>query len=196
MYVDSPSPDTACPRYFGAALSRVHVSRIQLTWTGRSELRVEVDQPRLEWQLSMASSPLLSVMNSMSPRLPKRLWRSGIFLRLMERMASSLLGMGDITLFGIAPNGQLAALMPKEVFFVKDSHAELDGEDLGWPVRAQENPMMGSMGLPARPTFAIGEAYFRILDKHEHERTISELRRNVPSGRQDVEPHLQPRARP
>ena len=183
MYVDSPSPDTACPRYFGTALSRVQASRIQLNWTGRSELRVSVDQPRLEWQMSMASSPLLRVMNVVSPRLSGRLWRNRVFLRFMERMAAHLLGMGDVTLHGTAPNGQQALLMPQRVFFIASSHAELEGESLGHPVRSRDNPLIGSMGLPARPTFAIGEAYFQILDQAEYKRTTSELMQDAqPNG--------------
>ena len=140
MYVEGPSPDTACPRYFGTAVSHVRSSRIQLTWTGSSELRVDVDQPRLEWRMSMVSSPLLRVMNSVSPRLPGRLWRSGAFLRLMERVAAYLLGMGDVTLHGEAPNGQQALLMPQRIFFIADSHAELEGESLGYPVRSRRIP--------------------------------------------------------
>lgn len=179
MYVDSSSPDTACPRYFGAALSHVQPSRIQLTWTGKSELRIEVDKPGLEWQISMVSSPLLRVMNSVSPRIPVRLWRSGVFLNLMERVATHLLGMGDVTLHGMAPNGQQALLMPQRVFFISESRAELEGQSLGHPVRTRKNPLMGSMALPARPAFAIGGAYFQILDQDEYERTTSELKQGA-----------------
>ncbi len=131
---------SACPRYFGAALSHVQTSQIQLTWTGASELRVEVDHPRLEWEMSMVSSPLLRVLNGVSPRLPGRLWRS-------------------------------------RAFFIANSHAELEGTSLGFRVRLRENPLMGSMGLPPRPTF-MGDGYLRILDQDEYERTAGELRRD------------------
>jgi hypothetical protein len=176
IFVDAPRHDVACPRYYGAATAHVQTARITLTWTGSMDLRVEIDVPRLIWSMSLKRTSLLSIMNLLSPRLPERLWQSGIFLHLMERAGKVLLGLGSVTLTGVVPNGQRAMLMPEQMFFVASATAELDGEDFGHPVRVAVNPSMGSFKLPARPLFAVGRGYFEILDPDEHARTVREVR--------------------
>jgi hypothetical protein len=76
IYVDGPSADTACPRYYGAACDHVGHAQIQLAWTGPASLRVTMDQPALEWTLTARQTPLLRAMKAISPRLPRSTWRS------------------------------------------------------------------------------------------------------------------------
>jgi hypothetical protein len=87
--------------------------------------------------------------------------------------------MGDVTLVGSTPSGHQGILMPSRIFFVAESHAALDGVDLGEPIRMRENPRIGEVGLPARPTFAIGQGYFKIGDEEEYRRTVEELRQSA-----------------
>ncbi len=176
IYVDGPRADIACPRYYGAAASHIGYARIELTWTGPMELSIDMDSPRLEWRVAMAVTPLVRIMNAISTAIPERLWRTRLLLRLFERLGGRLFDLGEIALSGSMPDGQFGILMPRRMFPVITASARLDGLDLGQPTRAPANPRIGDVPLPARAVFAVGGAYFRILDEEEHERTLSELR--------------------
>ncbi len=176
IYVDGPRMDTACPRYYGTAARHNSLASIKLTWTGPNDLLIEMDAPALTWNVSMTSTPLVRVMNAVSPRLPDAMWRNRLVLGAMGWMARALLGMGSVDLSGTAPGGQRALLMPRRIFPIASSRAVLDGVDLGRAARANENPEIGGMRLPARPTFAVGGAYFTIEDQAEHERMVRALR--------------------
>lgn len=65
------------------------------------------------------------------------------------------------------------------VFPQRESKALFDGQDLGKPVRVEQNPVIGSFNLPARPVFAEGRAYFQILDIQEYRRLRRELSQKV-----------------
>jgi hypothetical protein len=176
IFVDGPCLDTACPRYYGAAARHVQFSKITLRWTEAMALSISVDEPRLEWRVSMAIPPLFKVMNALSPRLPEPLWRAPATLRTFERLGKTLFDLGDITLSGTAPNGHFTILMPQRMFLITSARAKLNGQDLGRPTRSPENPAIGAVNLPARPIFAVGRAYFKIQDPIEYERTVAELR--------------------
>lgn len=175
IFVDAPRHDIACPRYFGAAASLVQSARISLTWTGPAALRIEMDAPRLTWEIAMTTSSILRLMNVVNPRLPEGVRRARSVLRAMEYLAGAMLGIGRVTLAGITPNGQFSLLLPERMFYLASGHAELDGEDLGPLATGGENPAIGTFRLPARPVFAVGRGYFEILDPAEYQRTIREL---------------------
>jgi hypothetical protein len=175
IFVDAPRHDIACPRYFGAAASLVQSACIGVTWTGPTELRVEMDAPTFVWDLKMTSSPILGLMNLANPRFPERVRRAPSVLRAMEWMADRVLGLGPVTLAGITPNGHSTMLLPERMFFLASSRAEFEDVDLGRPARGGACPTIGAMNLPARPLFAIGRAYFELRDPVEYERTIREL---------------------
>ena len=61
------------------------------------------------------------------------------------------------------PSGHTGTLMPGRMYFVDDSTAVLNGEDLGRPVHARENPRIGDVALPARGILASGEAAWEPL---------------------------------
>ncbi len=85
-------------------------------------------------------------------------------------------------LLGTMPSGHYGILMPARIFFVAESTAVLDGVELGKPTRARENPRIGELRLPARPTFAVGQAYWKIRDEEEYRRTVEELRQGAGEG--------------
>lgn len=157
IFVDGPRHDTACPRYFGSAASLVQSAHISLAWTGPADLRIELDSPRLVWEISMAEPPMLKAMNAVNPRFPESVRRARVTLRVMERMANRLLGLGKVTLAGITPNGHFTMLLPERMYYLETSSAKLDGEDLGQPVDGGASPTIGAMNLPARPK--IGRAH-------------------------------------
>ena len=175
IFVDGPRLDTACPRYYGAAVRYVQFSKITLRWTEAMALSISVDSPQLDWQVSMATPLLFKLMNALSPRLPEPFWRAPTTLRAFEWLGKTLFDLGDITLTGTAPNGHFTILMPQRMFLIASAQAKLNGYDLGRPTRSPENPAIGTVNLPARPIFAVGRAYFEIQDPLEYERTVKEL---------------------
>lgn len=173
IYYQAPRPDIACPRYYGPAVRNVVPATIELDWRGEAELRIRVD--RLEWTVWMPEPPLLRLLNTVSGRLPFWTWRSATLLRVREGIAG-LLGMGRVRLACRMPSGHVGVLMPQRMYFIDRAQVRLAGVDLGTPVRARENPMIGDVPLPARGTFAIGQAHWEILDHVEYNRTRTELR--------------------
>ena len=176
MFSDGPLLEATCPRYWGPAVRKARLARIHLSWTGPNELRVEMEDPPLVWTVSMAAPPFLRVMNAVSGSLPLWSWKPAPLLRVRQWMAGRLLGMGDIRLSFDMPSGQATVIMPERIFFIDASKAVLDGQDLGEPVRLAENPTIGGIPLPARPTFAIGQAHMRIRDHEEYRRTRENVR--------------------
>lgn len=47
-YVDGPSLETACPRYWGPALDSAALAAIDVAWTGPTELHVETEAQELD----------------------------------------------------------------------------------------------------------------------------------------------------
>src|SRR5262249_5909825 len=63
IFVDGPRLDTACPRYYGAATRHVQFSKITLQWTEAAALSIRVDDPELDWSVSMAAPLHFRLMN-------------------------------------------------------------------------------------------------------------------------------------
>lgn len=182
---DAPSLRTSCPRWWGPALRHAGLRPIELSWTGPNELRVEMDSPRLQWTMSMTASPLLRGLNALSASAPLWTWKPAPLLRVREALAKRLLGMGDLSFSFVTPSGRSAVILPERTYFIESSEASLEGEDLGRPVRLSDNPTIGGVALPTRPTFVIGRAFARIDDPEELRRT-----------RESVRKELNPRERP
>ena len=175
--MNGPRFDTACPRYYGPACTHIGHATIELTWTGPRSLRVNVDEPRLDWTLEAAEPTLLRALNAMSARLPTWTWRQRPLLRAREALARRVLHMGDLLMSGTMPSGHRGTLMPnltKRIYFIDDATATLDGEDLGHAARVQTTPHIGGFPLPARGVLAIGQAAWQILDRDEYARARSE----------------------
>lgn len=180
IFVDGPRIDTACPRYYGAAVKSSTRAAITLEWTGPMTLSVHMDAPELIWEVTMIEPPLVRMMNAISGAMPEWLWRTPAMLRTFERVGGRLFDLGDITLSGRLPNGHFGILMPRRMFPIGSASARFAGVDLGRGVRVPINPSIGELRLPARPTFAVGGAYFEIRDAEEYERTRHELRSGSP----------------
>lgn len=175
IYVDGPRLDTACPRYYGSACAHVGHARIDVDWFGPASLRVTMDEPRLEWTVSATETPMLRALNAMSRRLPMWTWRSSRMVRARELLARGVLGMGDIRMSGTMPSGHVGILMPERMYFIDDTTAVLNSEDLGQAARVSPNPQIGEVPLPARGVLAVGQAAWPILDHAEYARTRAEV---------------------
>src|SRR5262252_793001 len=91
IYVDGARLDTACPRYYGSACVRTDFARMTVDWTGPAALRVSTDTPALKWTLSATETPILRVLNAVSPRMPMWTWRSDALVRMREELARRVL---------------------------------------------------------------------------------------------------------
>ena len=170
IHVDGPRVDTACPRYYGPACSHTGHAHIDVKWTGKTSVHITMDSPALDWTVNAHSTRLLDAVNVMSAAMPLATWRPQPLVTMRELMAQAL-GMGKVKMAGRMPSGHNGKLMPRRMYFVDDSRATLDGVDLGTPVHAKENPVIGGVPLPARGVLAIGQATWEILDPAEYERT-------------------------
>lgn len=175
IHVDGVAPLLGCPRYFGPATRQFGSARIHVDWTGPMEFVLEMDSPRLRWEVALKEPPVLKLLNPISARITERLWRRQPMPRLMEWMARAVLGMGSVSLAGAAPSGHLALLMPQRMLFVRAARAVLDGLDLGQPATHHPNPAIGGVRLPGRPTFAVGRAYFRSSTRTRRDSTQEPL---------------------
>jgi hypothetical protein len=72
-----------------------------------------------------------------------------------------LLGLGRVELAGPVPSGHRSTLMPREMFYINESRAVLDGVDLGRPIRLAASPRIGEVPLPARGVLARGQSAWR-----------------------------------
>jgi len=180
IYVDGTDQKYACPRYYGQAADYVKEANITLTWTGPKTLRVEVDDPQLEWAVTMTSTPVLSAMNRISTMIPESLWRKSAMLRTFEKVGNFLFNLGSITLSGILPNGQFGILMPQRMYFIEKGQAILEGENLGRPSRSKNPVTIGDLRLPQKPVFAIGRGYFFL---EEERRETAVLKTSITSVR-------------
>lgn len=171
IYNDGPSLKTTCPRWWGPAARHTALTRIDITWTNPTELRVAMDDPSLMWTLSVTTSPLLRALNAVSVRLPRWTWKHDSLLRVRTWAAKQLLGLGDLRFSFTSPSGHDTVIMPEQMFFIDASEAVWKGRDLGNPVRLDATPTIGGIPLPRRPTFMIGQAYARIQDHEEYRRT-------------------------
>jgi hypothetical protein len=174
LFNDGPSLETTCPRYWSSAVQRAELADVDVTWTGPNELRVEMEEPRLVWTMTMSAPLPLRGLNAMSSLLPLRSWKPAPLLRVREWMAKRFLGMGDLRFSFTMPNGHDTVIMPEEVFFIGESEAVLNGCSLGEPVRLETNPTIGDVPLPIRPTFVLGQAHMRITNPEEYRRAREE----------------------
>lgn len=186
MYNDGALLEATCPRYWGPELSRAELADIDVTWTGPTDLRVEMAEPRLEWTMSMRESRLLRVLNAVSRSLPLWTWRHRPLLRPREWIAKHLLGMGDIQLSVRTASGHEGTIMPEEIYFIDESEAVFDGESLGDPVRLETNPYIGEVPTPTRPVFVMGQAHLGTRDPEEYRQMRERLGDEAPDSSFDV----------
>lgn len=158
QYVDRAPVEAGCPRVWGPALTHAGPAAISTDWVGPNELEVRMDDPRLRWRLAMSSTLPLRVLNALHAPMPLSTWRPRSLVALRE-WAARLLGLGRVSMAGVAPTGAHLVAVLRRMFWVDRSSAELDGRDLGHPVVLDRCPTIGGWPLPRRGVFAIGEAH-------------------------------------
>lgn len=182
QYVDRAPVEAGCPRVWGPALDHAGPASIDLEWTGPAELEVRIDRPALRWRMAMVQTLPLAVLNALHAPMPLWTWRPRRLVALRER-ALNLLGLGPISMSGIAPSDEHLVAMLRRMYWIDRSSAQLDDRDLGGPAVLDRCPTIGDWPLPRRGVFAIGEAHGTIGNRHEYE----QLRRaTVGTARNDA----------
>lgn len=154
-------PGSSCPRYFGSALGSASTGAISLRWRDEYSFRVEVGAPvALSWDVALAATPVTRLMSAVAGSVPERLWRSRTFLRVMGAVAVPVLGAGHIGLTGRAPNGQIFGARPRQLWFICESTAHLQGHTLGRASALPVQDRLGDFWIPQRGIFMIGSSVF------------------------------------
>lgn len=150
----------SCPRYFSNGAQRIIQAPIHVAWPNPNRITVTING-RLTWNTELATSTATRAMTAMSAAIPAPLWQNRAVLSAMAAVAGPLLGAGKLAMHGITPNGQWFKANPKRIWLVTDSHATLDGTDLGPTGPAPTPAALGDFRLPQRGIFAIGQSYFQ-----------------------------------
>jgi hypothetical protein len=166
FYQDVP-PLQACPRFFGSALTEASQTEVEVVWTGPRAFRIAI-AGTLDWEVSLAPSTATRVMNVMGRLMPDRLWRSPAVLGAMTAVAGPMLGAGKLAMAGRAPNGQHFVANPLLIWTIPESHATIDGRDLGGVQALSAQPKLGDFWIPRSGLFVIGRAFFDAFDPARH----------------------------
>ena len=158
-FYESVPCEVACSRYFGAAVERFTVGPIDLDWETPTRLRVRTADGAVDWTVAMASTTRTRTMSTMSSILPMSAWRSGPMLHAMGAMAGRFLGVGKVQLTGTTSNHQHFDANPLRLWYVTESHAVVEGEDLGPIGPLTEQARMADFYFPQRGVFAVGRVF-------------------------------------
>jgi hypothetical protein len=159
-FYESVPSEIACTRYFGAEVERVQVGPIALDWEGDRRLHIRtVDSPAVDWRIELASTPATRLMSLVGPALPLAAWRSRPVLSAMGRVAGWALGVGTVKLTGMTSNGQPFDANPLRIWYVTDSHAVVEGRELGPTGPLSEQAHLRDFYIPQRGIFAIGRVF-------------------------------------
>jgi hypothetical protein len=159
-FYQSAAAEIACTRYFGADVERVQTGPIAVDWEGERHLHVyTVDSPAVDWRTELGSSPVSRLMSLIGSALPLAAWRSRAVLSTMGRVAGHSLRVGTVKLSGTTPNGQPFDANPLRIWLVTDSHAVVEGQELGPIGPLAEQAHLADFYIPQRGIFAIGRFF-------------------------------------
>jgi len=158
-FYESVTCEIACTRYFGASVQRVEEGPIDVTWVGPAKLRVRTADGSVDWGLEIGSTFVTRMMSTIGSALPLGAWRSPFVLSCMGAIAGRILGAGTVKLTGMTSNRQHFDANPLRIWFVKQSRATVEGEDLGPTGALAEQAHLADFYLPQRGIFAIGRVF-------------------------------------
>jgi hypothetical protein len=156
---ESAPSQVACTRYFGADVERVLVGAIELEWETPHRLRIRTADGAVDWTVEIGSTPVTRIMSAVGAAIPTATWRWRPVLRGMGQVAGWALGVGTVRLTGLTSNGQHFDANPLRIWYVANSRAVVEGEELG-PIGAlPEQAHMADFYFPQRGIFAMGRVY-------------------------------------
>lgn len=158
-FYESVNCDVACSRYFGSDVERARVVPIDVEWEGSWSLHVRTSDGSVDWTVALGSSPVTRVMSAMGSAMPLAAWRSQPVLSVMGAVAGRALGVGKVKLTGLTSNGQHFDANPMRIWRVSDSHAVVEGTDLGPIGPLAEQAHMADFYFPQHGIFALGRVF-------------------------------------
>jgi hypothetical protein len=167
IYTDV-APSLSCPRYFGEETRQSVEAPIEIVWIGDNHFKVMIKAIEFSWDIILYQTQATAIMNFAAGMMPDRAWKMRIILKLMGKVAGTLMGIGKVGLTGFVPNGQYFIANPYKMWMVSESHAYLGGEDFGSPGLLKDQPHYGDFWIPRRGVFALGRAYFEPFNKDKH----------------------------
>ena len=151
VYADAP-PEVSCARYIGSALTATITSQVDATWSGPSSLTIEVPGV-LTWHVEISSSFATRAMSAIGARLPAGTCHSRWFLRPMGAIAGPFLSIGKVKLLGLTPNDQTFGAIPRRVWRIDRSTAEVHGTSLGTLGPLPRQARLADLMMPQRGIF-------------------------------------------
>jgi hypothetical protein len=159
FYESAPS-QVACTRYFGASVERVRVGPIELDWDDGRHLRIRTaDTDSVDWRIELGSTPITRVMSVLGSAMPLAAWRSQPLLRALGRAAGWSLRAGTVKLTGLTSNRQQFDANPLRIWYVTESSAVVEGEELGPIGSLAEQAHLQDFYIPQRGIFALGRLF-------------------------------------
>lgn len=162
-FYESAPCEVACSRYFGDGVERFEQMPIDLHWEAPAQLRIRTADGAVDWAVELEATARTRMMSGAGSVLPLAAWRSGPMLRAMGAVAGRFLGVGKVQLTGTTSNRQHFDANPLRIWYVGQSQAVVEGEDLG-PIGAlDEQAHMADFYLPQRGMFAVGRVFIEPL---------------------------------
>jgi hypothetical protein len=159
-FYETVSTDIACSRYFGADVDTARVGPIGIDWKGPRRLRVyTLDDQTVDWTIELGSTAITRTMSMIGSALPVSAWRWPPMLSAMGWVAERALGAGKVQLTGLTSNGQRFDANPMKVWYVTQSQAVVEGQDLGPIGPLAEQAHLADFYLPQRGIFAKGRVF-------------------------------------
>ena len=153
-FYSTVAPDCSCARYFGAQVHRNVVTPINLEWTTPWTLRMRIGL-ELTWQVTLHSSPMTRLFNTIAPLIPEHVWRMPAMLRGVGLGVDAAFGTGRMNLTGRTPNGHQFVMNPRQLWLIAASTAHVSGHNLGPPGPLEEQAALEDLRLPQRGLFAV-----------------------------------------
>lgn len=159
LYSDVPEA-RSCSRYISAVVSETITGPIRLTWVDPWHLLVTAGGDKLTWDLTFRASLSTGAFSLLRELIPDDVAASDRVLALFERLAPRLLGTGPIRLRGLMPNGQRFRVVPRLIWMVESSTANVDGCDLGVPSPPKAPVTLGDFTMPQTGILAFATSRF------------------------------------
>lgn len=158
-FYESAPCEVACSRYFGAGVERFEVGPIELNWEAPKRLRVRTADGAVDWSVEISSTARTQMLSTISSLVPMAAWRSDPMLRVIGGVAGRVLGVGKVQLTGMTSNHQHFNANPLHIWYVTESHAVVESEDLGPVGPLPEQARMADFYFPQRGVFAVGRVF-------------------------------------
>ncbi|MFC5269156.1 hypothetical protein [Adhaeribacter terreus] len=172
FYADT-DPHYSCTRYFGKKAAHTYKTPVILNWQDDYSFEVNIESVGLTWFVNVQATPVTIAMNALGSLLPAQAWKSDSILKLMGKVAGTVLGLQKVNLTGTVPNGQHFKANPKIMWAIKESHATIAGHDLGVPAILPQQTHLQDFWIPQHGLLVFGQAYFTPFDPLKHSAAIS-----------------------